>query len=126
MRICTISVLLNDVSKDFNDVVYDLGVVKKDLGQSTLREEGNAEKILWKKKSAIKSNSHSFILHFLNRSHHLNSLITHNSGILDHSQSFIPHFLNSRLHFFQCIFLRFKEIWHSLCKATLGNEANRK
>ena len=54
MRICTISVLLNDVSKDFNDVVYDLGVVKKDLGQSTLREEGNAEKILWKKKSAIK------------------------------------------------------------------------
>ena len=54
MRICTISVLLNDVSKDFNDVVYDLGVVKKDLGQSTLREEGNAEKILWKKKRAIK------------------------------------------------------------------------
>ena len=54
MRICTISVLLNDVSKDFNDVVYDLGVVKKDLGNSTLREEGNAEKILWKKKRAIK------------------------------------------------------------------------
>ena len=54
MRICTISVLLNDVSKDFNDFVYDLGVVKKDLGKSTLREEGNAEKILWKKKRAIK------------------------------------------------------------------------
>ena len=54
MRICTISVLLNDVSKDFNDFVYDFGVVKKDLGNSTLREEGNAEKILWKKKRAIK------------------------------------------------------------------------
>ena len=26
----------------------------------------------------------------------------------------------------QCIFLRFKEIWHSLCKTTLSNEANRK
>ena len=48
------------------------------------------------------------------------------SEILYHSQSFIPHFLNSRLHYFRCIFLPFKEIWHSLCKATLRNEANRK
>ena len=60
MRICTISVLLNDVSKDFNDVVYDLGVVKKDLGQSTLREEGNAEKILWKKKAQLKNANFKF------------------------------------------------------------------
>ena len=62
-------------------------------------------------------NLHSFISHSFN---------SHFSGILDHSPSFIPHFLNSRLHFFQCIFLPFEEIWHSLCKATLGNEANRK
>ena len=55
------------------------------------------------------------------------SLIPHFSWILDHLQSFISHFLNSRLHvMIQCIFLRFKEIWHSLCKTTLSNEANRK
>ena len=30
------------------------------------------------------------------------------------------------MYFFQCIFLRFQEIWDSLCKATQGNEANRK
>ena len=69
---------------------------------NTLREESNAEKSPAEQKNAELKNvnlvqsSHSFIPHF--------------SGILDHSQSFIPHFLNSRLHFFQCIFLRFKEI----------------
>ena len=48
------------------------------------------------KNANLVQNSHSFIPHF--------------SGILDQSQSFIPHFLNSRLHFFQCIFLPFKDI----------------
>ena len=97
-----------------------------------LREECNAGKSRAQQKNAelknanLVQNSHSFIPYFLNHSHHMHSLIPHFSGILDHSQSFILHFLNSRLHFFQFIFLRFKEIWHSLCKATLNNAANRK
>ena len=69
---------------------------------ATLREESNVEKSAAEQKNAelknanLVQNSHSFIPHF--------------SVILDHLQSFIPHFLNSRLHFFQCIFLPFKEI----------------
>ena len=102
------------------------------LQKLALREESNAKKSPGEQKNAelknanLVQNSHSFILHFLNHSHQSHSLILQFSGILDHSQSFIQPFLNSRLHFLQCIFVRFKEIWHSLCKATLGNEANRK
>ena len=96
-----------------------LMLIKKDGGLTilchTLREESNVEKVLRNKNAELKNanfvqNSHSFIPHFLNHSHHLQSLIAHFSGILDHSQSFILHFLNSRLHFFQCSFLFFKEI----------------
>ena len=91
-----------------------------------MRKKWNKKKRKLKNANCVQ-NSHYFILHFLSHIHQSHSLIPHFSGILDHSQSFIPHFLNFRLHFFlQCIFLRFKEIWHSLCKATLGNEANLK
>ena len=79
----------------------------------TLREESNVEKSPAEQNNAelknanLVQNSHSFIPHFSGILDHSYSFIP---GILDHSQSFIPHFLNSRLHFFQCIFLPFKEI----------------
>ena len=119
-----------DIEEDTSNFI---AFIKKTIYlMSTLREESNAEKSpVEQKKAKLKNaslvqNWHSFIPHFLNHSHNLHSLIPHFSGILDHSQSFTPHFLNSRLHFFQCIFLCFKEICHSLCKATLSNESNRK
>ena len=60
------------------------------------------KKVLWNKKIAELKNA--------NLVQNLHSFIPHFTGIFYHSQSFIPHFLNSRLHFFQCIFLPFKEI----------------
>ena len=80
------------------------------------REESNAVKSPAEQKNVELKNanlvqiSHSFIPHFSGNLDHPHSFIPHFSGILVHSQSFIPHFLNSRLHFFQCIFLPFREI----------------
>ena len=98
-----------------------------DYEQELTQGKKSGKSLAEQKNTELKyARSKIFITHFLNHSHHLHSLVRHFSGILDHLQSFIWHFLISGLHFFQFIFLHFKEISHSLCKATPVNEDNWK
>ena len=111
---CKLPLLDVSVLQEFK--IHHYNYLKKVMRKKVLRNKNNAEL----KNANLVQNSHFFLSPFLNHSHHTHSLIPHFSGTFNHSQSFIPHFLSSRLHFFQIIFLRFKEITHTFCKATLS------